>query len=338
MKKIFTLISMALVAMSVNAQTSEESWDVTNILEKNSSDKYASVKAGECTTEAVTGDFKLAGTESAPLAKGTTDAAAFAAASATTLNNYIVTASTTNVTMKHVSTPNSNDDSMEKAWSVSDQTGGNGSLSTDDCSPKFNVYLSGKGNPTADYFGYWVLNDAGEPSFKCPNDYQTFWTPEVGAAPSKGAFTEFTVKSNGILKIAVRIPKAAQNKKVYFVNKATGAVLTTDKYNAEGFNNNNTTGYTVFETTSEYVVAPGVGNQFIGYINVSLPANETYVLFSPDTQIGIWGFEFIPSTGINNVKAAENEANAPVFNLAGQKADKSQKGILIQNGKKFVNK
>ncbi|SFO72522.1 hypothetical protein [Prevotella sp. tf2-5] len=44
-------------------------------------------------------------------------------------------------------------------------------------------------------------------------------------------------------------------------------------------------------------------------------------------------------TGINNVKkAAEVDANAPIFNLAGQKVDKSQKGILIQNGKKFVNK
>ncbi len=337
MKKIFTLISMALVAMSVNAQTAE-TWDITSILEKNASDKYASVKASECTTEAATGNFKLAGTEDAPLAKGTTDAQAFAAASATTLNNYIVTGSTTNVTMKHVSTPNSNDDALDKAWTISDQTGANGALSTEACSPKFNVYISGKGNPTANYFGYWVLNNDNAPSFQCPNDYQTFWTPEVGAAPTKGAYTEFTVKSNGILKIGVRIPKAAQNRKVYFVNKTTGAVLATDKYSAEGYNNNNTNEYTTFETTSEYVVASGVSNQFIGYINVTLPVNETYVLFSPDTQIGIFGFEFTPSTGINNVKAAEADTNAPIYNLAGQKVEKSQKGILIQNGKKFVNK
>ena len=337
MKKFFTLISMALVAMSVNAQTAE-TWDITSILEKNASDKYASIKSGSCAKEAITGDFKSAGTEAAPLAKGTTDAQAFAAASTTTLNNYILTGSTTNVTMKHVSTPNGNDDAEDKAWSISDQTGANGALSTDDCSPKFNVYVAGKGNPTANYFGYWVLNDNSEPSFKCPNDYQTFWTPEVGAAPSKGAYTEFTVKSDGILKIGVRIPKAAQNRKIYFVNKATGAVLTTDKYNAEGFNNNNTNPYTTYETTAEYSVAPGVTNQFIGYINVSLPANETYVMFSPDTQIGIFGFEFTVATGINNVKAAEADANAPIFNLAGQKVDKSQKGILIQNGRKFVNK
>jgi hypothetical protein len=43
------------------------------------------------------------------------------------------------------------------------------------------------------------------------------------------------------------------------------------------------------------------------------------------------------AAGIANVKATEN-ANAPVYNLAGQKVEKNQKGILIQNGKKFVNK
>jgi hypothetical protein len=45
------------------------------------------------------------------------------------------------------------------------------------------------------------------------------------------------------------------------------------------------------------------------------------------------------TSGINTIKATEkNDANAPIFNLAGQKVEKSQKGILIQNGKKFVNK
>ena len=49
----------------------------------------------------------------------------------------------------------------------------------------------------------------------------------------------------------------------------------------------------------------------------------------------------VPSTGIenavvnNNVKA---DPNAPVYNLNGQRVSKSTKGILIQNGKKFINK
>ena len=43
-------------------------------------------------------------------------------------------------------------------------------------------------------------------------------------------------------------------------------------------------------------------------------------------------------TGISNVKKAAEDANAPVYNLAGQQVSKDSKGVLIQNGKKFVNK
>lgn len=42
--------------------------------------------------------------------------------------------------------------------------------------------------------------------------------------------------------------------------------------------------------------------------------------------------------GISTVKAATLDANAPVYNLAGQRVNKNTKGILIQNGKKFINK
>ena len=31
-------------------------------------------------------------------------------------------------------------------------------------------------------------------------------------------------------------------------------------------------------------------------------------------------------------------ANAPMYNLAGQRVSKNYKGVVIQNGKKFFNK
>lgn len=45
------------------------------------------------------------------------------------------------------------------------------------------------------------------------------------------------------------------------------------------------------------------------------------------------------SSGINNTAIApvQNE-NAPLYNLAGQRVSKSYKGVVIQNGKKFLNK
>lgn len=44
------------------------------------------------------------------------------------------------------------------------------------------------------------------------------------------------------------------------------------------------------------------------------------------------------TTGISNVTVGKFDENAPVYNLAGQRVSKDTKGILIQNGKKFVNK
>jgi hypothetical protein len=34
----------------------------------------------------------------------------------------------------------------------------------------------------------------------------------------------------------------------------------------------------------------------------------------------------------------EAGANAPVYNLAGQRVSKSYRGVVVQNGKKFVNR
>lgn len=46
------------------------------------------------------------------------------------------------------------------------------------------------------------------------------------------------------------------------------------------------------------------------------------------------------TTGIDNLNA-ENKTlnnNAPMYNLAGQRVDKTYKGVVIQNGKKFINR
>ena len=45
-----------------------------------------------------------------------------------------------------------------------------------------------------------------------------------------------------------------------------------------------------------------------------------------------------PSTGINNALVAPTAKNAKVYNLAGQQVNASYKGVVIQNGKKYVQK
>lgn len=44
------------------------------------------------------------------------------------------------------------------------------------------------------------------------------------------------------------------------------------------------------------------------------------------------------TTDINSVTTDELDENTPICNLAGQRVNKNTKGILIQNGKKFINK
>ena len=43
-------------------------------------------------------------------------------------------------------------------------------------------------------------------------------------------------------------------------------------------------------------------------------------------------------TGINEISNGSLNANAPIYNLAGQRVGKDYMGVVIQNGKKFIKK
>mgnify|MGYP000786176899 FL=1 len=44
------------------------------------------------------------------------------------------------------------------------------------------------------------------------------------------------------------------------------------------------------------------------------------------------------TSNINGITIDDADANAPVYNLAGQKVSESYKGVVIKAGKKFVQK
>lgn len=76
------------------------------------------------------------------------------------------------------------------------------------------------------------------------------------------------------------------------------------------------------ETNTGYVSLWGYG-----YLNPSGYASAYYSI--------TWS---VPDgTGIKSI-AAESSADAPLFNLAGQRVSKGAKGLVIKNGKKFFNK
>ncbi len=44
------------------------------------------------------------------------------------------------------------------------------------------------------------------------------------------------------------------------------------------------------------------------------------------------------TTGISDINAAKYEDDAPVYDLTGRRVSADAKGLLIKNGKKFINK
>lgn len=89
--------------------------------------------------------------------------------------------------------------------------------------------------------------------------------------------------------------------------------------------------------TKDFFLKEGDKVKILGQlINYTKDGNVTPEVTSYSKLIELNG----KTTGITEIKAdkAVLDANAPMYNLAGQRVDKSFKGIVIQKGHKFLNK
>jgi len=343
MKKIFTLISVALAAMSVNAQTTPEVWKASEKLTFDESTK----KCNEMTVEDCTNEnfFKVDKEKKIyPADTYSSGATAVVASDGAplTLKSYIINATAGPVTMKAISTPN-DDASESEGWQLGG--GGNNALDTDKCEVKFDKYIKPKnGNPSMSYKAFTEYNSDGGETYRV---FEELWTPELNKMPNKGLYYEFTSTAAGKLTLALIVWRPGN--KIYFFDKETFTQFPTTALSIDGYVNNNTVVWgsnaEAFSTITmtenhDYQIEGIPGKQIIGYMNLDVEANKTYVLLSPNGQPGIYGFYLTAGgeTAISTVKAAAESADAPIYNLAGQKVDKSFKGVVIQNGKKVVIK
>ena len=86
-------------------------------------------------------------------------------------------------------------------------------------------------------------------------------------------------------------------------------------------------------------IIPADGAKSNGTVTFNVAANGTYYVFAAGTKMGFFGFKYTVADGINNIATeTEANANAPIYNLAGEEVSKDFKGVCIQNGKKFINK
>lgn len=330
MKKIFTLISVALCAMSVNAQT----W------------KAAEYDLSKAATETLTEGIY----------KGNADG--YDVNQPSTLeSSSIVVEDVEGIKMTAVSTPNNlgtkdiEEGKKKTFWELKGSTEGNDALITSDCTPQFAQYLMPQGNPTFIYWDYEVEGQNGL-SFKVGDIPEIYWTPGANM-PAKGAYYKFAATKSGDLRVAIYGNKNANP--TYIVDESTkqplapASVTVSIYYQNTGFayEGNAEEGtakyFNVGPQADDYVLQHTNGitqnRPVLGYIDFSVEAGKTYWLFNPKSQIGIYGFFFQAggTDGIASVKA-ELESDAPIYNLSGQKVDKGFKGVVIQNGKKMIQK
>lgn len=337
MKKFFTLAAVACMAMSVNAQevldvASEEiQAKITAAMSKpidNNNPNFIEVPQSE---------------QIFPSGTYPDNTSTVTGGHAITMKDYIWEASTANIDIKAVSTPNL-DAAANESWQVVSNND-NMKLNVEGCSPAFTKAMKGKnGNPSLAYKDFYEYNSDGDVVHRVA---ETLWTIGCGELPSKGLYYKFSAKSAGTLKIGVYIHRIS-GVGTFVVEEATKTLLPVSALKLKGFMNNNTWNGFEDKIWHEFVLdenyqiqALGQNRPVFGYLTFAVEAGKSYYVFNDKQQMGFYGFEFTAAggeqTGISDVTANTGvDANAPIYNLAGQRVGKDAKGILIQNGRKII--
>ena len=83
-----------------------------------------------------------------------------------------------------------------------------------------------------------------------------------------------------------------------------------------------------------------IGAKSNGTVTFSVAEGGTYYVLAAGTKMGFYGFKYVTgtSTGISDIQAPKSSKDGATFNLLGQKVANDAKGLVIKNGKKFINK
>ena len=343
MKKIFTLISMAIIAMSVNAQT-EESYQAVDE-DGNMAAEYSSViDANNVATNVVNGNsvvkFSTANVE--------VEAVGSADPADKPEGGQDITVGKLIDETNHIYELVSINSTKPIKWEKKNQ----GDINF--------YYIAGTGTPAVSLMAEEVYTDG-----EATGQYRlvvTAFDPATGGEPLSGLYYKFTAKSDGALKVGIWANKG--NRTTFLVD---GETKQATEYLVEGYINGQDwkqedadAGKCTAEqvgkkkwltndeivalrnpSNSEWII--GFGNQpFWGNVVIDAKAGKTYWLFQGNSQIGFQKYTFYPGkskedvvTGVETIKTVPENANAPMYNLAGQKVSKDYKGVKVQNGRKF---
>ena len=151
----------------------------------------------------------------------------------------------------------------------------------------------------------------------------------TGAAPT-GCVYKFDTKVAGTLTVAVQLG----GNKGFHILDADFAEVAPASYNLPAAKDGASQEFTQ-NAKGENIIA----EKSNGTVTFNVAKGGTYYVLAAGTRMGFYGFKFTAgTTGISNINASEAANEAATFNLLGQKVASNAKGLVIKNGKKFINK
>ena len=152
----------------------------------------------------------------------------------------------------------------------------------------------------------------------------------TGAAPT-GCVYKFDTKVAGTLTVAVQLG----GTKGFHILDADFAEVAPASYNLPAAKDGDSQEFTQ-NGKGENIIA----EKSNGTVTFSVAEGGTYYVLAAGTRMGFYGFKYVTgtSTGISDIQAPKSSKDGATFNLLGQKVANDAKGIVIKNGKKFINK
>ena len=188
------------------------------------------------------------------------------------------------------------------------------------------TYMENAGTAFADgkAIGNWADGDFG--AYVCGKNSGKL----VSGAEPTGCAYKFETTKAGSLTVAVQLNAT----KGFHILDANFAEVAPASYNLPAAKDGESQKFTLNEKNENIIAAKSNG-----IVTFNVAEGGTYYVFAAGTKLGFYGFKFTAgTTGISNINASEAANEGATFNLLGQKVASNAKGLVIKNGKKFINK
>ncbi|MGI6242131.1 MAG: hypothetical protein ACOYJK_01110 [Prevotella sp.] len=163
--------------------------------------------------------------------------------------------------------------------------------------------------------------DSNKAYFGTADNFKSFATRlKTGGKSSSKRFLTLTVPSKGTVKIAARTGKNSDNTRTLVLTQNDKELVNK-----------------VLDEADAIMVGEGDdAKKVYPYVTADVEAGDIVITF-PVNSINFYAIEFVAkTTGIHNAEA--KTTNNKTYNLAGQRVGKNYKGVVVANGKKFVQK